>query len=283
MTRPCRALAALLLLTLVPAALTGCRDMALESDVAEARQAVRAGELTRAEKLLERYLRTAQDKEERWVAWNMLLDVTAQSTPDSPWIVDYLETMLLEFEDSGERVHDILWRLATAHEARGRLGLAADAWTRLINEPGLSDDDKAGLLKRLARLHMRQRRFEEAGEALRACTALPGAGPARQADCLYDLADMAAGQDQFDTALTLARQVMELDGAPAELRARAGFILADIAEQRGRLDEAQALFASIRDTYPNELVIDARLANLKKPPRSKGASPATPPPGPTRK
>ena len=250
--------------------LSGCGQLPLGDDLAAAAEASRLGEWSLAEKLLERYLRTAEDPEARWEAWNRLLDVSVKANPDNTWAVDYLDTMLLEFEDSGDRVRDILHRLALAHEARGHLDRAADTWTRLINEPDLQVDESAIIHRRLARIYLRQRRFGEAENVLQACLSL-AAAPGRQAECLYDLADLASTQEYFDGAALLARQVMELDGVDPLLNARAGFILADALEQQGQKDEAMKQFIGIRDKYPNSRVIDARIAHLKKASRTGGS------------
>ena len=253
------------------AGLIGCDRLPLDNDLDEAGAAARAGEWGLAQKLLERYLRDEGSGEDRWKAWIMLLEVSARANPDSPWLVDYLETMLLEFEDSGERVRDILNRLALAHEARGRLDRAADVWARLIDEPDLAPDDNAATHRRLARIHIRQRRFAEADNVLQNCLTLD-ASSVRQAECLYDLADLASTREEFDNAALMARQVMELDGVDPALHARAGFILGDALEQLGKRDEALAVFTAIRNVYPNDRVIDTRIAHLKKPVRKDGTA-----------
>ena len=41
-------------------------------------------------------------------------------------------------------------------------------------------------------------------------------------------------------------------------------MLADVLEQQGNFASAIAYFETIRSTYPNEKVVELRIANLKK-------------------
>ena len=245
------------------ALLAGCEKMPLTDDLQEAKTAMQQGEWGNAQKLLERFLSTAREPEERWDAWNRLIETSGHVQPGSRWVVDYLETMLMEFEDSPERARDILRRLAEAHEAARRFEHAAETWTQLIESPELPAEESVTVHRRLARIDLLLHRFDAAEDVLESCLELP-VGSARHAECLYDLADAAASRDKTEQAATLARQVMDIDGVSPEIRARAGYILADIKEQSGDLKGALELFEAIKDAYPNEMVVDYRILTLKK-------------------
>ena len=65
----------LLLCCLLLFSLPGCERSPLGDDLSEARSAVAAHEWTRAERLLERFLRESGDADKRWEAWQLLLTV----------------------------------------------------------------------------------------------------------------------------------------------------------------------------------------------------------------
>lgn len=252
-----------LLLLLAGAVLAGCDRSPLANDLSDARQAIREGDPARAEKYLERYLRTEDNPELRWEAWNELLDVVERGNQGTSWIVDGLETMLVEYEADPKRSADILFRLGEANEKTGRFERAAEYWSQYIEQPGLDPVRSAAVHRRLASLNFRLRRFEAAEENLHGCLALP-VGEAVHAQCLYDLADNASTRELLDDADRFAHQVLDMDDAAPEIKSRAGFIVADIQEQRGQPGEALAMFETIRDAYPNPGAVDVRIAHLKK-------------------
>ncbi len=252
-----------MLLATLSAATVGCDRLPLGDDLQEGKTALREGDWSRARKLLERYLSTEQDSDARWEAWNRLVEASDRLQPGGGWIVDYLEAMLIEFEATPNRVRDILYRLAEEHETARRFEHAAETWTQLIQTPGLPAEESLEAHRRLARIDLMLHRFDAAEEVLEACLELP-ADSALHARCLYDLADAAASRERFEDAARMARQVMDIDGVTPELRAGAGFILGDVLEQQGKFGEALACFEAIRETYPNEMVVDYRITALKK-------------------
>lgn len=253
---------------MVACALPACERSPLGDDLKDARKAMAERDWSRAEKYLERYLRTSEDRKRRWAAWKELLDVADRGNLGSDWTVDYLETMLVEFGDYPNRARVILRRLAETHETARRDERAARYWEMLLEEPGLPLEESVEIHRRLAAINMHLRRFDVAEEVLENCLSLP-IGEVFQAQCLFDLADAAAIREHFDEGERLTLQILQLEGASPEIRGRAGFILADIQEQRGQLIEALKTFESIQETYPNPLVIQNRLEYLKKKIRAK--------------
>lgn len=246
----------------------GCERSPLGDDLRDARRAIANRDWANAEKYLERYLRTEDNPKLRWEAWKELLDVADHGNLGTDWSVDYLETMLAEYEEQPDRAREILRRLAEAHERSRRYDRSIQYWSMLIEEPGLDPEQSVEVHRRLAALDFRLRRFDAAEDVLQSCLALP-VSEAKQAECLFDLAEQASARDLLDEGDRLARQVLDMETASPECKGRAAYIVADIQEQRGQLAEALKTFESIGDAYPNTLVIEHRIISLKKRLKSK--------------
>jgi predicted negative regulator of RcsB-dependent stress response len=67
----------------------------------------------------------------------------------------------------------------------------------------------------------------------------------------------------LDEARDQAIQVLSMK-VDDQLRGLAGFLLADVLEQQGLRAEALSRFESVRGLYPNDLVIDYRIAYLQQ-------------------
>lgn len=238
----------------------------LSNDMQEAQAAVRDGEWTRAQRYLERYLRSEENPDQRWVAWELLMEVARRSDPTGKWTVDYLETILLEYQDDTDRARAALLRLADIHESSRQSGGAIAALEQYSLLQGVDDEENAAVHRRLARLYIRTNRLDAAEDSLRICLAL-ASSVERLAECRFDLANIAFFRDDADTASSLATQILELKGEGEYfkvLKSRAGFLLADLLEERGKTADALRLFKEIRADYPNELVVNYRIEALGK-------------------
>ena len=232
----------LLLCCLLAFSLPGCERSPLGDDLSEARSAVAAHEWTRAERLLERFLRESSESDKRWEAWQLLL--------------------LEEFADSDARCKDILWRMGQLMERQRRHERAVDIWSAYLDLEGLSPQDSVEGYRHLAAMNFRLHRYEAAEDALQQCLALPVNEKAKL-NCMYDLADQSAARERWQEAADLSQQI--LDSEPGErLRALTLFLLGDALEQLDRQDEALAQFELCRETYPNTDVVENRIAYLKK-------------------
>ena len=253
--------AALLLAVFLSAC--GCdRAPWVADDLEEARVAAQERNWTLAERLLQRYLRSQQEPDKRWDAWQRLLEVTRGAGPDPRASLDYLEAMLMEFAEDDARAKIVLRRMGELNETLRRYDKAADAWSTYIELAGLDAGEAVEAHRRLARLHFRARRFDAGEDVLQSCLALPFPD-ADTARCLYDLADMHAAREQWEEVSGLALQILDLK-TDDELRGQASFLLADALEQRNKLPEALRYFEAARNAYPNEMVVDNRIAYLKK-------------------
>ncbi len=264
-----RLFAVIVLLLCVPAA--GCdRVLPAVNDLDEARAAMQRRDWPAAERILERALRSEEDPQLRWEAWIRLVDIQARINLNQRAAFGHLEAMLQEFSHDPGKLKIILERLGDFHESRGHTAQALGVWTRYAELGNLTDREAADAQRRMGNLHFRQRRFDLAEEALQTCLALPVEEGFR-AWCLYDLAQANMAREEMDDARDQAAQVlgMKIDD---QLRGLAGFLLADVLEQQGRRAEALARFEDVRALYPNEMVVDNRIAHLKKKLKSSSGS-----------
>ncbi|WP_353119268.1 tetratricopeptide repeat protein, partial [Nitratidesulfovibrio sp.] len=250
----------ILVLTVV---LAGCEKAAPPDDMADARTAAAERRYGEAEKLLERYLRLNPEGDERWEAWQRLVQITQDVRADDKAAMELLEAMYLEFGMDGDKAREILVRLGGLLETARRWDRAADVWRKLMEVPDLPGDENARTHRRLARIHASRREFGIAEDVLHQCLQLK-ATEARRAECLYDLADVQMSMEHFARGADLARQILAMPGADKELKALAGFLLGDALEQQGRTADALAMFESVRETYPNEMVVETRIRQLRK-------------------
>ena len=167
------------------------------------------------------------------------------------------------FGMDGDKAREVLVRLGGLLETARRWDRAADVWRKLMEVPDLPGDENARAHRRLGRIHASRREFGIAEDVLQQCLQLK-ATEARRAECLYDLADVQMSMEHFARGADLARQILAMPGADKELKALAGFLLGDALEQQGKTAEALVVFESVRETYPNEMVVDTRIRQLRK-------------------
>jgi hypothetical protein len=233
------------------------------SDLDEATFAMHEGEWQRAEKYLERFLITETDVEERWQAWQKLLEANERAGQDKRWINDYLETMLVEFRSNPERQRSILRRMAELQEAARDYDQAITSWMQLVSIPDTSADESLEIYKRLASLQMRAKRFQGAEDSLHECLSLP-LSDEQKVDCMYSLAELGFLRDEQEESVSSIQHILEMSDIPPLVQARTVFLLADMREQQQRYPEALDLFESIRDIYPNQQAVDVHINYLKK-------------------
>ena len=279
---PCGRVIAVLSVVLVCGTLTACDEAQLKleaksllsrlvrtvaeplvSDLDEATFAMRDREWQRAEKHLERFLITAKDPEERWQAWQKLLEVTERGGQDKRWISDSLEAMLLEFQGQPEKQQIILRRMAENQESVRDYDNATASWLQWESLPGLSAEQRLEVYQRIATLQMRNKRLQGAEGTLHECLSLP-LPDYRKAECYYNLAELNILREELEEGTATIQQLLDMEKVSPDLHARATFLLADILQQKKENAEALKLFKSIRDIYPNSLAVAARIAALEQ-------------------
>lgn len=243
--------------------LFGCESTPLVSDdLQEARTAMQGHSWTLAERLLERYLRIQDQPDKRWEAWQALIEATNGASQEPRTTLEYLEAMLQEFADDDSRAKFILYRMGVLNESLRRYERAADAWSTYISLADLTPEEAVFAHRRLGNIHFRARHFEAAENVYYSCLALD-MPPQYQAQCMYDLADMNVAREQWEEASTLAMQILEIDTDTA-MKGLTMFMLAEALEQQNNAAEALKYFEAARQYYPNEMVVDNRIAFLKK-------------------
>lgn len=249
------------LLCLCLAGLFACENTLVVDDLSEARTAITNHNWTLAERLLERYLRVQEDPDQRWEAWQSLIEATNGASQEARVTLEYLEAMLQEYADDDHRAKFILYRMGVLNESLRRNDRAADAWSTYINLEELSPEEATEAHKRLANIHFRARRYEVAENVLYSCLALTMPDQQR-AQCMFDLADMNVAREQWEEASNFALQILEID-TDTSMKGLTMFLLAEALEQQNKPAEALRYFEAARPLYPNEMVVDKRIAFLK--------------------
>lgn len=253
----------LLVLGLMVVCLCACQmdDLFLD-DLATARKAQAERDWPRAERVLERYLRTESDGEKRWEAWHLMLQAINAAYQEPRASLECLEAMLLEYEEEEEKVAEILARIGEYSMALRQYARAANAWSAYEELPGLTMGERVQGYRRLAAAYTGQRRFDAAEEALQQCLALP-APDHDKIWCMVDLADAGMARQQWQDVADICQQIedSEPDG---EVLGWAAYYRGDALEQLGQLPDALKQFEQARDKYPNPAVIENRITHLKK-------------------
>ncbi len=255
-----RVLLCLLLLALfLPAC--GRSEPPAEPDVEAAREAFSRGFYLEAETGYERYLQKEPKGRLRREAWNRLLEISLNVKGDVDRSIMLLEAMYLEFGSDPQGSADMLVLLGDLYEQQSNRAKAVESWEKALANLGEDQDKAVPVLIRLARAKRGQRDFDGAQEALEHCASL-SRSPELKARCLYETAQNYTFTQSFGRARTSLETLLALPGVPEETRALATFLLVDICEHEDRIADARKLLESIRATYPNPLVIEARLESL---------------------
>ncbi|MDR2893789.1 MAG: tetratricopeptide repeat protein [Deltaproteobacteria bacterium] len=257
----------LVALLLLPLLLVSCleKDNA-QNDLTDAREYMRHRDFIEAEKSFERYLRRNPDGPDRWEVWNHLVDLALNVRHNRMSAIELLEAMTVEYESQDEERRVVLERLASEYELARRYDRAMELWIKLDNDLGTPHLQKAGIYRSMARIYLRRLEFELARESLTYCLALE-IPQSLKSDCQYDLADAYMVMEDLDAGINELRSLLEQDGVDDELRVLSVFMLADALEQKGDKAGALELFESIRFSYPNGSVMEARIEYLKNPPK----------------
>ncbi|MDR1777402.1 MAG: tetratricopeptide repeat protein [Desulfovibrio sp.] len=234
-------------------------------DVARARSAIVARDWPLAERLLRRALRTEQNADRRWEAWDMLLTAVNAEGEEPRVSLEYLEVMLEEFAENEGRAGEILRRMGRCAEMLRHFPRAADVWSSYLGLADLRPEEMVNGYRHLAQAHFNNRRFEAGEEVLNQCLGLP-LSEHDKILCMYDIADQNAGRQRWQDVADISQQI--LDSEPdGDLRGLTAYLLADALEQLGRKKEALEQFEKARADYPNPAVIDNRIAYLRKKPK----------------
>lgn len=253
----------LLLLLFLINSLLSCRLEDLGGDDLEAaNKAYVERNLTLTERLLERYLREEKNADKRWEAWLLLLKTVNANNQEARVSLEFLDTMLDEYENDQSRLPFILSQMGKYNELLRHYDHAADAWSAYVDLGELGDNERVEGYRHLAAMQFGQRHFEAGEETLQQCLALP-LSDHDKIRCMLDLADENMARERWEEVSDLCQQIF--DSEPDQtIFGLAGYLRGDALEQMGRKDEALAQFEAVRDSYPNPAVIDNRIKHLEK-------------------
>lgn len=231
-------------------------------DLALAEEAMKERDLGDAEMYFERYLRKNPEGERRWEIWQRLLDIALSLRQDKAAAAEYLEIMLVEFDEVPTIRRQIQMQLAELVTDMHKHDRAVTLLETLAMDEEVAPEDRAVVFRRLSQAYLRRLEFSLAAKMLDMCLQLE-VEPDTKADCLSTLAETRLLAEELDGSETALRDLLQLEGVTQEKRIPAVFLLADVVEQQGRLDEAEDLLDSIRDVYPNAKVVELRISALK--------------------
>ncbi len=229
---------------------------ALDSEMQAVQQAIENIDWPLAERLLQGLLYENTDRETRWDLWLQLLEVQENQDAYSHMMVQYLESMLTEFEDSPEYLNIVLEKLAhiyltTRHYER--------AFSILEQQQGLKNlhtqEKQSEIFQDMGTSKLHLNEFKAAIDNLNMCLGLSDLPNERYLECHYDLANVYYVQGLYDEALAIVQKVYTAEGVSDTLRAHAGFMLADCLSALGKKKDAIVVLRAIQKIYPNELVI----------------------------
>lgn len=243
--------------------LGGCTsEPSAEEDLAAARKAYVARQYLEAERLYERYLRFWQKGTQRWEVWNKLVELAVTVRQDNKSATELLETMYLEYSIQPEKARSILKRLAELHHQSRQWDKVIGVWQRFLNLPDLPVEEVARANRMLGKVYLTQTSYDLAIDVFQSCIDMQLPSDIRT-DCLLDLAQAYAFLENLDPAVRYLEELLLNQELEESKRAIAVLLLADIVEQQGNTNKAIDLLESIRTTYPNPKVVEARLKYLK--------------------
>lgn len=251
------------LVACLPFLLFACdRDIFNEDDLTAAKKAYVERNLPLTERLLERFLREEQDSEQRWLAWNLLLQAMNADRVHARSSLDCLDVMAVEYEDDTRKMAKILPQIGKYNQEIRHFAEAVDAWNAYLELPDLDEAQRVDGYRQLADMQFALRHYDAAEETLQQCLSLPGHDHDKIA-CMLDLAEKHMLRDHWQETADLTQQILDSDPDQV-IYGKACFMHADALEQLGRRDEAILFFEKLRDIYPNPLVIENRIGHLKK-------------------
>lgn len=241
----------------------GEEQATVKDDLTLAREYMRHRDFIEAEKSYERYLRTNPNGEDRLEVWNQLVELALNVRHNRNSAIELMEAMLIEYEHQPEICWEIQEKLATEYDLARRYDRSLELWGQLLQNPGTPSVKKAAAYRNVSQIYLRRLEFELAKESLDYCLKLDVPLEIK-AHCQYDLANAHMIMEDTEAGIAELRKLLSNEALSDDLRVLSVFMLADALEHQGKNDTALTLFKSIRQTYPNTRVIEARIEYLTK-------------------
>lgn len=248
---------------LLALSLVACKQESSNGGLVQANKEYAQGNYLKAESLYERYLELNPQGGGRYDAWRRLADISLNVTGNNKKAASMLEAAYLEFAANDAYAGEILWRLAGVQTQLHNFEKAVETWRRLLE---LHPPSTAKLWEAhwsLGKIYQFQGRYDMARESMLACVE-SAPNDVIRAKGMYELAQAYSLLKNRPQTRIWLEKVLEVEQAEAETKALASYLLSEILELDGDKVRARALLESIRDTYPNPLVIESRLKHLGK-------------------
>lgn len=242
-------------------ALWACSSGLGEAPLAQADREFANGNYLKAETLYESYLQANPQGDGRWDAWRQLVRISVTVTGNDKKAARLLEAMQLEYSEDSERFVDLSWQLAETYTRLHDWDKASETWQTLLDQGDLAPAQAAEVHWNLGKIHQYQGRYGMAKDAMLACLEQEG-DQTPHARCMYELAQAYSLLKNRAQARVWLDRLLALPGLDPELHALGTYMLCEILEAEGQKAQARALLESIRQTYPNPLVIETRLRQL---------------------
>lgn len=231
-------------------------------DLTLANEAYSEKNLPLTERLLERCLRNEQNSEKRWQAWNLLLKAINTDRQYPRASLECLYAMRMEFEEDFDKMAQILPLIGKYSRMSRYYDRAAEAWNSYLELGNINNAQRINGFRQLAAMQFAQKHYDAAADTLQQCLSLPFSDH-EKIECMLDLAEQNMMLEHWQDVADLCQQILDSDPVK-EIYGKACFLRGDALEQMGRNDEAFVLFEQAKAGYPNLLVIENRLKNLKK-------------------
>lgn len=244
--------------------LSGCKKEDESKELlSHARAAFAQKQYIEAERQYERYLQLYPHAEQRWDVWNKLVEIALGVRGNPAAATELLESMYLEFGAQREHAQRVLFQLASLYEELHKRSKALETWHKYQSLPDLPPQDMADAYRHAARIYRDRGEYDLALESLRACLDMKELPQAYYARCVYELAQTDIFMSNYGRAEDLLRKLETMTDVESSVRALGMLALADVLQQQKRYPEAKQVLLSIKDSYPNPQVIEARLEMLK--------------------
>lgn len=242
------------------ACLLGCSSQDGDS-LAAANRAYAHGNYLEAQELYQSYIQTESGGTERWRAWSRLLSICLDIRSQPQKALPIVDTMLLEFASSPQRVAELSWKRAEILTQVQDNKAAIEAWQKILDDPAFSRAQQWQAVQELYSIFQRQQRYALMRDVLAQNSDL---APSTE-DKLrvqYKLAQVYFLLRNFKEASHSLDALLAQENIPAALEVQAVYLLAEIALEQGKVADARKLFFSLKGRYPNPQALRIRIDAL---------------------
>ena len=228
-----------------------------------ARQAWLAGNYAQAETDYQHYLQTFAQGAGRVEAWRRLIDIALIVWGNPAAAVPLLDAARLEVGPDDPALVDLLVMTVDVALQMENTAKALDVLQELGARKNLSPDQRIWVALHREQAYAKRLDLPAARQSLEACREMDLPATAT-APCSLRLASLLATSGRQDQASVIWQSVLQDGTVAPKWRAQAGFALAEAAEARRDKDTARRLYKTIKDWYPNPMVIQRKLDFLAK-------------------